>query len=312
MTDPHRDARALVDRVRKRDGPSDADRQRLRARLDVVWAEQRAAQASAQLVVQPLMAARPRGYLMSLVLVASSVWLARDSDASVRHAYQQVQLTAAQPTAPVAPPSERLPNAVLPVPEAVEVAALPRAVSVPVRGASAKRRDTAAHGGAARARPPKAGPLAMGSSVVESEARVEPTPARAVDMAASERAAAADRQRDVAPDELAVRAARATERSPQLRDRELAPQALDDELSWLGAAQQALSAGEPSRALRLVQQHAFRFPRGALATERKVVQALALCALQRKAAARVVVDELVRAAPSSPLVLRVQRKCELR
>jgi hypothetical protein len=98
---------------------------------------------------------------------------------------------------------------------------------------------------------------------------------------------------------------------PTISDRSFAPQAIDDELAWLGAAQEALRTGHPSRALALVQQHAFRFPRGALAPERVAVQALALCALERKEAARTVLADLALRAPSSPLVARVRRSCGL-
>jgi hypothetical protein len=96
---------------------------------------------------------------------------------------------------------------------------------------------------------------------------------------------------------------------PVRQDSGFAPQPIDDELSWLASAQQALHEGRAERALRLVQEHAFRFPGGALAPERIAVQALALCALERRTAARAVLADLARAAPGSPLLSRVQRKC---
>jgi hypothetical protein len=102
-----------------------------------------------------------------------------------------------------------------------------------------------------------------------------------------------------------------TSEAPDVRAKAFVPEAIDDELSWLGAAQEALRQHEPTRALQLVQEHAFRFPRGALAQERRAVQVLALCALQRKQAARSVLHELEQRAPSSPLVAGIRRNCGL-
>jgi hypothetical protein len=99
--------------------------------------------------------------------------------------------------------------------------------------------------------------------------------------------------------------------APVVRGDAFVPEAIDDELSWLSAAQEALRRHQPTRALKLVQEHAFRFPRGALAEERRAVQVLALCALQRKQAARAVLHELEQRAPSSPLVTGIRRSCGL-
>jgi hypothetical protein len=94
-----------------------------------------------------------------------------------------------------------------------------------------------------------------------------------------------------------------------VHSRAFAPQRIDDELTWLSAAQDALRNHKPSSALRLVQEHAFRFPQGALASERVAVHALALCALSRKAAAREVLADLEQRSPNSPLLARVRRNC---
>jgi hypothetical protein len=105
--------------------------------------------------------------------------------------------------------------------------------------------------------------------------------------------------------------AEAGDATPSQRDPGFVPQPLDDELEWIGAAQDALRKGQPSSVLRLVQEHAFRYPQGALAPERLALHALALCALQRRAAARTVLADLARRTPSSPLLDRVQRSCGL-
>ena len=99
--------------------------------------------------------------------------------------------------------------------------------------------------------------------------------------------------------------------APEQGGPSIALQPIDDELELLSSAQDALRRGQPSQALRLVQQHAFRFPRGALAQERSVVQALALCALDRRSAARVIIEDMKQRAPTSPLLTSVRRACGL-
>jgi hypothetical protein len=102
------------------------------------------------------------------------------------------------------------------------------------------------------------------------------------------------------------------ETSPELahtREQGLAPDPLDAELVLLGAAQEALQAGRPTQALALAQQHAFRFPRGALANERRAVHALSLCALGRRAAARQVAADLAHSAPDAPVRKRIEADC---
>jgi hypothetical protein len=89
------------------------------------------------------------------------------------------------------------------------------------------------------------------------------------------------------------------------------PQAIDDELAWIGAAQEALQNHKPSLALRLVEEHGFRFPDGALTQERLVVHTLALCALERFTAARRMLSVLEERAPDAPIVARVRSTCGL-
>jgi hypothetical protein len=92
---------------------------------------------------------------------------------------------------------------------------------------------------------------------------------------------------------------------------EFKPQAIDDELAWIGAAQEALQNHQPSLALRLVEQHSFRFPDGALTQERLVVHTLALCALERFTAARRMLEVLAQRAPDAPILARVRSNCGL-
>jgi hypothetical protein len=81
-----------------------------------------------------------------------------------------------------------------------------------------------------------------------------------------------------------------------------------DELALLAKAQRALRDGRASAALGLVQQHALRFPEGALQEERDGIEVLAHCMLgdaQARAAARAFLVE----APASPLAARVRKEC---
>jgi len=87
------------------------------------------------------------------------------------------------------------------------------------------------------------------------------------------------------------------------------PDPIADEVSLLGAAQEALREGQPTRAMNYIRQHAFRFPTGALAQERSAVHALALCALDRKSAARQVFADLQRRAPSAAVLARIRQDC---
>jgi hypothetical protein len=111
------------------------------------------------------------------------------------------------------------------------------------------------------------------------------------------------------PSEVAVPQAAPPARAVHERPEQFAPAAIADEVSLLGAAHKELHAGQPTRALGYIRQHAFRFPTGALAQERAAVHALALCALNRKTAAREVFEDLQRRAPSAAVLTRIRRDC---
>jgi hypothetical protein len=94
-------------------------------------------------------------------------------------------------------------------------------------------------------------------------------------------------------------------------DADAPPPSIDGELELLGAAQTALQKQRPTRALSLLQEHAFRFPTGAMVEERMAMQALALCGLQRRHAAQTVLSSLAARGSSSPLLPRVRSQCGL-
>jgi hypothetical protein len=82
---------------------------------------------------------------------------------------------------------------------------------------------------------------------------------------------------------------------------------LGRELKLLGAAQAALRAGSPERALVLTAQHRASFPEGVMKEERLGIEALAGCALGRDYRAQA--EAFLKAAQSSPLRTRVQKAC---
>ena len=132
-------------------------------------------------------------------------------------------------------------------------------------------------------------------------------------------AARADRRSDgaapvghTADEEQSLTAAAADSRTRAVKtDTRPGPRSIDGELELLGEAQAALQAHRPSRALNLLQEHAFRFPAGALLDERMAMQALALCALDRKNAAASVLSSLEARGSRSALLPRVRRQCGL-
>jgi hypothetical protein len=85
--------------------------------------------------------------------------------------------------------------------------------------------------------------------------------------------------------------------------------ALAEETRLLREADAATRAGEPSRALTLLEEHARRFPRGVLGEERDAERVLALCAAGRTADARAAGQRFLAARPGSALAGRVRASC---
>jgi len=81
------------------------------------------------------------------------------------------------------------------------------------------------------------------------------------------------------------------------------------EVDLLKNAQRALSAGDATTALSLLDRHASQFPSGALVVERMAARVFALCELGRVDEARGVARAFLKAAPNSPLVPRVTASC---
>ena len=84
---------------------------------------------------------------------------------------------------------------------------------------------------------------------------------------------------------------------------------LSAELRLLERGQQELASGAPAAALAAFDEHAARFPQGALRIERMAGRVFALCALARHEEARRAALEFLGAAPNSPLAPRITASC---
>jgi hypothetical protein len=84
---------------------------------------------------------------------------------------------------------------------------------------------------------------------------------------------------------------------------------LAEETRLLRAAQTARREGKDSLALGLLEQHARRFPHGALSVERDVAQALALCAQGQVEASNRLRQMVLEQAPKVPAVSRILEPC---
>ncbi|HKP57562.1 MAG TPA: hypothetical protein VJV78_12615 [Polyangiales bacterium] len=310
MTELGRDARALVARVKRQDGPSAADRVRMRRKLEPVWAAQRAESLAAAAEVAPRVGHGWMSWfsgllLMSLGFVTPEVPRAMAPAAELAAAPAQA-VHAAPAAAAIDDDSPREQPVVAQQIAAVEA----RSVEPAAAASRPQRRRVRARNGAALEAPQPAA-----ASDVELEApaipavSTEPPATREEARTRVQEAPTPAPTRPLAAVGGSTTLARGEQFAPNVSSHAFKAQPIDDELTWLSAAQEALRKNQPSSALRLVQEHAFRFPQGALASERVAVQALALCALSRKAAAREVLSDLEHRAPNSPLLARVRRNC---
>lgn len=84
---------------------------------------------------------------------------------------------------------------------------------------------------------------------------------------------------------------------------------VEAEMVLIGDARDALRAGETTRALVLLDEHARRYPIGALGEERDAMRITSLCVLGRVAEARAAASQFLRARPDSPHAGRVRASC---
>jgi hypothetical protein len=84
---------------------------------------------------------------------------------------------------------------------------------------------------------------------------------------------------------------------------------VEAEMGLIGEAREALRSGEGARALLVLDDHAHRYPAGALGEERDAMRVASLCALGRVAEARAAASQFLRAFPESPHAARVRASC---
>jgi hypothetical protein len=89
----------------------------------------------------------------------------------------------------------------------------------------------------------------------------------------------------------------------------VAADSLAQEVALLEQAQRALRDGRGEAALALLDQHARRFPSGALRPESLAARVMALCRLHRQDQARSVARAFLAEAPASPLAPQVRASC---
>lgn len=84
---------------------------------------------------------------------------------------------------------------------------------------------------------------------------------------------------------------------------------VEAEMGFIGEAREALRSGEGARALLLLDEHARRYPAGALGEERDAMRVASLCALGRVAEARAAAGQFLRTFSESPQAARVRASC---
>jgi hypothetical protein len=84
---------------------------------------------------------------------------------------------------------------------------------------------------------------------------------------------------------------------------------VEAEMEVIAEAREALRSGEGARALVLLDEHAHRYPSGALGEERDALRVASLCALGRVAEARAAATQFLRTFPESPHAARVRASC---
>lgn len=98
------------------------------------------------------------------------------------------------------------------------------------------------------------------------------------------------------------------EAESQRRPRPSPAARLAEEAALIKAAKKALASGQPEEALERLARHEKRFPAGELRTERRAVQAMALCQAGRVAEGRAILDALD---PDAPYRAGIERACEV-
>jgi hypothetical protein len=86
---------------------------------------------------------------------------------------------------------------------------------------------------------------------------------------------------------------------------------LEAELVLITRAEQALRAGSPAAALKELEQHRARHPRGTLGVEREGLRAVALCQAGQKSAGKRLAESFLARHSGTPIAARVAASCGL-
>lgn len=108
---------------------------------------------------------------------------------------------------------------------------------------------------------------------------------------------------------IAARVVTTTSATAPVPSLDPAPPSIEEETALLLGAHGALREGDGGRALLLLDEHARRFPSGALAEERDASRVLALCALGRTGEAKTAGKAFLASHPRSPAAARVRSSC---
>jgi hypothetical protein len=84
---------------------------------------------------------------------------------------------------------------------------------------------------------------------------------------------------------------------------------IEQETELIREAHMALRSGDAGRAMTLLEAHEAQAPRGALATERRVLRILCLCELGSEDRARIEAQRFLATNPSATLVARIEASC---
>jgi hypothetical protein len=278
MTGLSHDARAILDAARRESAPTDADRERLRSSLAVIvgplpMPKAQPVSAGAAASMSVTMKIGLAGVALFVAGIGAASLLQRQVSAGQQAgAVQAIKVVDPVPSA-TPPPSQPAPVVVAPAPPVspLEKPAEPEAVREPPRSRPARPSLT---------RSPVFAPMDL------TEEAKAPEPAKPAPTAPT-----------------APLAPPANPESPRTTS------ALADELALVREAQVAARAGNPSKALQLLDDHARRFPRGTLREERIAARVHALCALGRRGEASEEAETFLAETPQSPYASRVRDSC---
>jgi hypothetical protein len=175
--------------------------------------------------------------------------------------------------------------------------------SHPTKGESSDARERPDLEGAARVAEPRVEAPEEAELAPSEEAELAPS--ENIELAPSEKA---ERPEPVLRTRRSPTADRASE--PERKSEPIDPLAtVRAESSLVGRARAALRDEDPATALRLLDEHARRFPTGELEQERELLRISALCDAGRAAAARKAAHSFRAAYPGSPLLGHLGSTC---